>query len=48
MLLSTSKLVSSHVCVCLFGGMPTVICFIMFTLHRHHCSFITDKDLTHI
>ena len=22
--------------------------FIMFTLHHHHCSFITDEDLTHI
>ena len=22
--------------------------FMSFTLHHHHCSFITDKDLTHI
>ena len=39
-------LVCFHFCVCPFGA--TVICSMMFTLHRRHCSFITDKALTHI
>ena len=53
MLLSINELVHLYVPTFVFahfGAVPTVhvICFMMFTLHRHHCSFTTDKDLTHI
>ena len=51
MLLSISELVHLNVslsCLPIWLYAKGNMCFMMFTLHHHHCSFITDKDITHI